>query len=697
MDVLHSLKQKQEEISFTRNLEKTLGRILEKIESAKGNFNLADIYYHICQELTAVNIPSLVAIYDQRKKSIFIKNYCPIPGYEALMANIAEKELIDKEVPVATLQFYQIAFNNSYPFLYKNRSKDLLRRYPGHKDDLQKKDFNSIVAPLVLRGEAIGAIEFFSSSLNESHLTIINNFTKSLTKSIANIILYQEIKKSEDRYWNLFDNAYNSLIIFNKVRKAFVEANSKACHLTEYTRDEFQQISYLNLFSREERKRIEELAEKDERKIIETEIITKNGEKKFVELAITPTKINYELLFSFNDITAKKIAEEKCRELDELNRRILDTAPISIVVLENSGKIITANNYAKSVLSLSEKNLFTANLLTTEEISKNEILKNLYKKLLAKGESFHYEDLAYWSNKEKREKHFNIVAVPLLNKDQRIEGAISMAIDNTDAVINKEKLKELNRHLEEKVKRRTEQLALINEELGKILELKQKFISDASHELRTPLTVIQGNLDLTTQELQNSHHRIPKIYKLIGKEIEHMTSILSDLTMLTNADANTEKLKYEKIDLGLLAQAVEQSLRVLAQMKNITLTTKDPAEPIIIKGDESKLEKVLLNLVRNAIKYTDKNGQIDIWIAKNDGEVTINIKDTGIGIPEKDLPYIFERFYRVDKARSRNEGGTGLGLSIAKWIVEAHGGRISVVSEAGKGSTFTVHLPLKNR
>ncbi len=695
MDVLHSLKQKQAEISFTRSLNKTLDKILDKIELAKGNFNIADIYKNICQGLTAINIPSLIAIYDQRKKSIFIKNYCPSAEDDGLMANIIENELIDREMPLSPLRFYQMAFNNSYPFFYKNRSKDLLHRYPQYKSNLGKKDFNSIVAPLVLRGEAIGAIELFSPALNEAHLTIINNFTKSLAKSIANIILYQEIKKSEERYWDLFDNSYNGLIIFNKKRKFFVETNNKISQLAGYTRDEFQQINYLNLFTHEEKKKIEQLIENGNRDLIETKIVSKNGGNKFVELAITPTNTNYELLLNFNDITAEKIAEEKCKELDELNRRILDTSPISIVVLNRDGQIITANSYAKKILNLSKENLFTDNLLATEEISKNEILKNLYKKLLAKGSPFHYDDLAYWSNTEKKEKHFDIVAVPLLNKDQEVEGAISMAIDNTDAVVAKEKLKELNRHLEEKVKKRTEQLAMINEELGKILELKQKFISDASHELRTPLTVIQGNLDLAMQELQKMGRRIPEIYKLIRKEVEQMTSILTDLTMLTNADTNTEKLKYEKIELGVLTSSVEQSLRVLAKKKNITIEVRELEKPIVIYGDESKLEKVLLNLVRNAIKYTNRNGLIEIWTDKDNEGARINVKDNGIGIPEKDLPYIFERFYRVDKARSRNEGGTGLGLSIVKWAVEAHGGKVTVESELNRGSLFTVHLPTK--
>lgn len=697
MSVFPSLKQKKEEISFARNLNKALDRILEKIELAKVSFNLADIYNYVCQELIAINIPTLIAIYDKRKESIFIKSYCPNTEYKNLMTDVVENNLNEREIPLATLQFYQIAFNNGSPFFYKNRSNDLARRYPQHKDALQKAAFNSVVAPLILRGEVIGAIELFSRSLNESHLVVIDNFAKSLTKSIANIILYQEIKKSEERYWNLFDNAHNGFIVFNRNRKFFIEVNKEICRITDYTPDEFRQINYLNLFDAEEKKKIERLINeyKNKTTVLETKIISKNKEKIFVELTITPTKNSNELLFSFINITPKKIAEEKCQELNELNRRILDNSPISIVVLNKDGKIITANNYAKDILRLSEENLFTTNLLATEEISKDESLKNHYKELLAQGKPFYYEALAYWSKNEKREKHFNVAAVPLFNRDQVLEGAISMAIDNTDAVIAKEKLKELNRHLEQKVKKRTEQLALINEELAKILELKQKFISDASHELRTPLTVIQGNLDLTTQEIQSEHHPIPEIYKLIGKEVEYMTSVLSDLTMLTNADANTEKLKYEKIDLGLLALAVEQSLKILARMKDISLTVQEPPEPVLVKGDESKIEKVLLNIVRNAIKYTDKKGEISIWLEQNRDEVRINVKDSGIGIPEKDLPYIFERFYRVDKARSRNEGGTGLGLSIAKWIIEAHGGYISVVSELKKGSTFTVHLPAK--
>ncbi len=173
-----------------------------------------------------------------------------------------------------------------------------------------------------------------------------------------------------------------------------------------------------------------------------------------------------------------------------------------------------------------------------------------------------------------------------------------------------------------------------------------------------------------------------------------MTRVLSDLTMLTNVDSSSEQIVREPLNLGILFKAVSHSLDVLAKQKEISLNYAPNAKNIIIHGDEVKLEKLLLNIVRNAIKYTEVKGKIFLSVKKTGDKVKIYIKDSGIGIPEDDLPFIFERFYRVDKARSRGEGGTGLGLSICKWIAEAHGGNIEVESEVGIGTTFIITLPM---
>jgi signal transduction histidine kinase len=173
-----------------------------------------------------------------------------------------------------------------------------------------------------------------------------------------------------------------------------------------------------------------------------------------------------------------------------------------------------------------------------------------------------------------------------------------------------------------------------------------------------------------------------------------MRDILSDLTMLTNADSLTETIMMEEVELGQVVEAVVKSLRVLADQKKIKLSYKQNTRNYHILGDEAKLEKMLLNIVRNALKYTDPKGAVQVWTEADKKEVRIMVEDNGIGIPEEDLPFIFERFYRVDKARARAEGGTGLGLSICKWIAEGHGGSITVSSIVNKGTVFTIHLPI---
>ncbi len=397
-------------------------------------------------------------------------------------------------------------------------------------------------------------------------------------------------------------------------------------------------------------------------------------------------KNNMEILNKFS----------KTKKLNEFNKRILDSAPVSVVALNNEGTVITANRLAMELMDDPQNPIINRRLVDTREIKNNKKLKELYGGLLEKGKPFYYENLSY-KKKSLQARHLNIIAVPLFDDDKKLDGAISIALDNTEATRAKQRLQELNKNLEKKVLERTKQLDNINKKLREAIELKSKFIADASHELRTPLTVIQGNLDLYIREAKVKKAKVPDACSLILNEIKRMTGVLSDLTILTNFDAKTETLHYEEINLGKLIKAAGQSLQVLAEQKKIRLIYKRGAKNIKILGDEAKLEKLLLNIIRNAIKYTEEKGKIRIWIEGNSKFVKINIQDNGIGIPKDDLPYIFERFYRVDKARSRQEGGTGLGLSICLWIAEAHGGYISVESEEGKGSIFTIHLPCKKK
>ena len=299
-----------------------------------------------------------------------------------------------------------------------------------------------------------------------------------------------------------------------------------------------------------------------------------------------------------------------------------------------------------------------------------------------------------YNDKSGKPHYYKFNLFPIEGDNGTVYQVVILIKDVTETRIAENKIAQLNKDLEKKVDRRTDQLNKLNKELNKVLELKNEFISDASHELRTPITIIKGNIDLEIQELNNKNKPIPEFYEIIHKEIIRMTEILNDLTNLTNSDAGTEKIEQDIVSLNIITKAAIKSLSVLARQKNINLELAKNNPNINIVGDEQKLEKLLLNIIRNAIKYTDVGGWINVHLEEKDKVAKIIVEDNGIGIPKSDLPYIFERFYRVDKARSRQEGGTGLGLSICKWIAEAHGGSIKVESTEGKGSKFTLELPV---
>jgi len=245
-------------------------------------------------------------------------------------------------------------------------------------------------------------------------------------------------------------------------------------------------------------------------------------------------------------------------------------------------------------------------------------------------------------------------------------------------------------------------VTVFNEMLDRIERLfrtQQRFIADVSHELRTPLTAIRGNLDLVRRvgvvEMAADGNPDPRQETLeaslaaMQSEADRMARLVNDLLLLAQADAGIQ-LQRELVEIDAIVRDVYQEGLALADGVELTL---DPPECTVVLGDADRLKQLLLNLVDNAIKYTPQGGQVHLSMTRSDGWVRIDVADTGIGIPPEDLPHIFERFYRVDKARSRKHGGTGLGLSIARWIAEAHGGRIEVESELGRGSTFTVWLP----
>src|SRR5258706_1902814 len=223
------------------------------------------------------------------------------------------------------------------------------------------------------------------------------------------------------------------------------------------------------------------------------------------------------------------------------------------------------------------------------------------------------------------------------------------------------------------------------ERLERLFLTQRRFVADVSHELRTPLTTIQGNLDLLKR-----YGNDPTSLEAIDSEVKRMSRLVRDLLLLAQADSGRMPLVESSVELGTLAFEVFKQAKVLAQQVDLRLGV---IEAVRVHGDEDRLKQLLLNLVTNAIKYTPAGGQVTVSVNQKNGYAFVKVSDTGIGIPKDELEHIFDRFYRVDKARSREMGGTGLGLSIASWIAEAHKGRIWAESEEGKGSVFTLQLP----
>jgi len=219
----------------------------------------------------------------------------------------------------------------------------------------------------------------------------------------------------------------------------------------------------------------------------------------------------------------------------------------------------------------------------------------------------------------------------------------------------------------------------------------RQFSSDASHELRTPLTVLKGQ-----SELALGKERKPEEYQEVIssnlEEVQYMSKVLEDLFLLSKSDENQIALDCESVDLKSLVEEVCKHAEIIAAEKNIKIVIAY-LEGVQVYGDPVRLRQMIWNVVVNGIKYTQHDGEVKISVQDKGDGVLIIIQDNGIGISEEDLPLVFNRFYRVDKARSRQEGGTGLGLSICKFIVGAHKGSINLESKLGEGTKFKITLP----
>jgi two-component system phosphate regulon sensor histidine kinase PhoR len=296
--------------------------------------------------------------------------------------------------------------------------------------------------------------------------------------------------------------------------------------------------------------------------------------------------------------------------------------------------------------------------------------------------------------------------IPELVRNRQLQEFITKSLESSDPIETRILLHEagVEQHLQahgtallDGQAQRIGALIVLNDitELHKLQMVRTDFVANVSHELKTPVTSIKGFIETLLDGAKNRPEDLQRFLEIISRQTERLNSIIDDLLTLSRVEQQTEKaqISFEDVSLrGILLESVELCHH-RAEQKQISLEV-DCQEGLRAYINPSLLEQALVNLIDNAVKYSDPGNPVSVRAFGANREICIEIKDCGCGIAKEHQPRLFERFYRVDKARSRKLGGTGLGLAIVKHIVQAHKGQISIDSVLGTGSTFTLHLPV---
>lgn len=322
-----------------------------------------------------------------------------------------------------------------------------------------------------------------------------------------------------------------------------------------------------------------------------------------------------------------------------------------IIAFNMQGEIILINPVAKKFLSISpEDNTF-------DDIFKKFNLDINMEKVIY---------LESWTSTEERiqveDRFVKVLFAPFKDEEDRPDGVIAVIQDITEHV--------------------------------KLDNMQKELIADVSHELKTPITSIMGYAD-TLLEGGYDEETQQKFLNVIASESRRMARLVTDLLTLSRYDSNKKKTQKESFDLGELVKRCQEKLAIEIKKKQHKVNCFVTADVPLVYADKYDIERVVLNILTNSIKYTPEGGEIKIYVGFVYNDAYIKIFDNGIGIPEEDLSRIFERFYRVDKARSREMGGTGLGLSIAKEILDKNGGSIDIKSKVGEGTEVVIRIPTK--
>lgn len=359
------------------------------------------------------------------------------------------------------------------------------------------------------------------------------------------------------------------------------------------------------------------------------------------ELVNAFTLMTNELKQNINEIERQK------KQIETILLHMTD----GVIAFNMEGKIIHINTAAMNLLKLEQKDNSFEKIFNKLKLNIN-LEKIIY--------------LENWTSSEHRltieDKCVNLFFVPFQDENNRQAGLIVVIQDITEHV--------------------------------KLDNMRKEFVADVSHELKTPITSIMGYAD-TLLETDHDKAIETKFLGVISSEAKRMSKLVTDLLSLSRFDSNKTNIVKEEFDLGELAKKCQEKLQIEIDKKHLQVHCLVTANVPPVYAEKDGIERVIINILSNSIKYTNENGTINIYVGFVYNDAYIKFIDTGIGIPEEDLERIFERFYRVDKARTREMGGTGLGLSIAKEILDRNNGTIDIKSKLNEGTEVVIRIPTK--
>ncbi|MDK2821550.1 MAG: two-component system, OmpR family, phosphate regulon sensor histidine kinase PhoR [Clostridia bacterium] len=336
---------------------------------------------------------------------------------------------------------------------------------------------------------------------------------------------------------------------------------------------------------------------------------------------------------------------------------ILSSMTDALIAVDQVGRVILLNPAAEDLFGKNNQMVKNKYLL---EVIRHHKVDEVTQEILSSGRSIETQIRLFHTT----EQTFRLTGTPVTSEQGRVIGAVLTFRDITNII--------------------------------RLEQMRKEFVANVSHELRTPMTSIKGFTETLLEGSLEDKEVTRRFLGIINKEAERLQKLIEDLLQLSRLDNKRRNINPGKANLSLTLEKVLTTVRKLAEDKNITLEVEVPEELPELAINESYLAEVLMNLIDNAIKYTENGGKVKIKASSENNEVLVQVQDTGIGIPPESLPRIFERFYRVDKARSRESGGTGLGLSIVKHIIETHNGTVNVTSELEQGSVFSFILPISD-